>query len=156
MAIFAIDFDGTMVKHSYPFIGEDIGAVPVLKALVENGHKLILWTMRDHKKHPNVMSWSSEDSSSEIKLTEIDTLQEAIDWCKERGIELYGVNENPDQTWSESPKACANFYIDDAALGVPLLCPDLDERPYVDWRSVAHWLWMNGFITKQQYTESTK
>jgi hypothetical protein len=44
--IIAIDFDGTCVTHEYSKIGKDIGAVPVLKALVENRHQLILFTMR--------------------------------------------------------------------------------------------------------------
>ena len=36
--IIAVDFDGTCVKHAYPKIGEDIGAVPVLKEMVRQGH----------------------------------------------------------------------------------------------------------------------
>ena len=44
--IIAVDFDGTCVSHEYPKVGKDIGAVPVLKALVEIGHKIILNTMR--------------------------------------------------------------------------------------------------------------
>ena len=32
--VIALDFDGTVVTHEYPYIGEDIGAVPVLKELV--------------------------------------------------------------------------------------------------------------------------
>lgn len=39
--IIAIDFDGTCVTHDYPRIGKDIGAVPVLKKIVENGHRLL-------------------------------------------------------------------------------------------------------------------
>lgn len=46
MAIIGIDFDGTVVTHDFPKIGKDIGAVPVLRKLVDNGHKLILFTMR--------------------------------------------------------------------------------------------------------------
>ena len=42
----AIDFDGTCVTHDYPEVGKDIGAVPVLKRLIDAGHKLILHTMR--------------------------------------------------------------------------------------------------------------
>ena len=41
-----LDFDGTVVKHRYPAVGEDIGAVPVLRKLVQNGYYLILNTMR--------------------------------------------------------------------------------------------------------------
>lgn len=43
--IIAVDFDGTCVTHEFPKVGRDIGAVPVLRKLVENGHKLILFTM---------------------------------------------------------------------------------------------------------------
>ena len=31
-ALIAVDFDGTVVTHAYPEIGDDAGAVPVLKA----------------------------------------------------------------------------------------------------------------------------
>ena len=114
--IIAIDFDGTVVYHRYPEIGEDIGAVPVLKKLVECGHKLILFTMRCHPIHPG----------------DRDTLQEAVDWFKDNGIELYGVNENPTQVlWTSSPKPYAHIYIDDSAIGCPL-------RPdgAVDWSTL--------------------
>ena len=43
-AIIAIDFDGTVVTHAYPHMGMDAGAVPVLKELVANDCKLILYT----------------------------------------------------------------------------------------------------------------
>lgn len=47
-----LDFDGTVVTHEYPKIGKDIGAVPVLKELVDNGHKLVLSTMRANITNP--------------------------------------------------------------------------------------------------------
>ena len=37
--IIALDFDGTCVKHAYPKIGEDIGAVPVLKEMIDLSQK---------------------------------------------------------------------------------------------------------------------
>ena len=114
--IIAIDFDGTCVTHEYPKVGRDIGAEPVLKALIEKGHKLILWTMRSGKE-----------------------LADAEQWFFDRNIALYGVNENPTQKeWTTSPKAYAHLYIDDAALGVPLVYSGKEkERPYVDWKEVA-------------------
>ena len=48
--IINIDFDATCVTHDYPNVGKDIGAIPVLKLLVTEGHKLILFTMRDKKE----------------------------------------------------------------------------------------------------------
>jgi hypothetical protein len=115
--ILAIDFDGTCVTHEYPKVGRDIGAVPVLKELTDNGHKLMLWTMRSRK------------------LTEkgVDALQEAIDWFTKNEIPLWGINKNPEQsTWTNSNKQYAHIYIDDAALGCPLIHNEI-ERPFVDW-----------------------
>jgi len=117
----AIDFDGTVVKHKYPEIGEDIGAVPVLKALVAKGHKLILHTMRGHT------------------LEGRDTLQEAIDWFEKNGIELYGVNENKSQKrWTTSKKVFANLYIDDSALGAPVMY-DNEFNRFIDWKSIEQY-----------------
>ena len=44
--VIGIDFDGTCVRHEYPEIGKDIGAIPVLKRIIEYGHDIILYTMR--------------------------------------------------------------------------------------------------------------
>ena len=121
----AIDFDGTCVTHDYPRIGKEIGATEVLKRLVEAGHKLILNTMRSDKE-----------------------LQDAVNWFKKNGIELYGVNENPSQKqWTNSPKVYAHMYIDDAALGCPLInAPELSNRPFVDWDSIDLQLIQKGII----------
>ena len=116
-AIFGIDFDGTIAEHPYPEIGPEVpGAIETLKALMERGHKLILWTMRSGRE-----------------------LEQAVQWCDERGVVFWGVNENHQQrTWTKSPKAYCHTYIDDAALGCPLIF-QIDEniRPYVDWTRVA-------------------
>jgi hypothetical protein len=109
----AIDFDGTCVKHEYPNIGKDIGAIPVLKELVSKGHFLILFTMRGDEQ-----------------------LQEAINWFKDNDVSLYGIQYNPSQhTWTKSNKCYAKLYIDDAGLGIPLI-NDGEGRDYVDWNVV--------------------
>ena len=47
--LIAVDFDGTVVEHAYPDIGEELPhAVEVLKELVEAGHQIILWTCREN------------------------------------------------------------------------------------------------------------
>lgn len=113
--IIAVDFDGTCVSHMFPNVGEDIGAIPVLKRIVDNGHKLILFTMRGDGKE----------------------LNDAIGWFRKNNLPLYGINKNPGQkSWTISPKPYANYYIDDAALGCPLIYPGNGERPYVDWKEV--------------------
>ncbi len=133
--IIAIDFDGTCVTHSYPEVGKDIGAVPILKKLVENGHQLILWTMRD----------------DDLDILEDNHLSQAVNWFKENNIELYGIQENPTQNeWTLSRKCYAQLYIDDAALGCPLTSnKDLSKRPFVDWKLVELMLIKNGLIKQE-------
>lgn len=119
----AIDFDGTVVSHEFPNIGQDIGAEIVLKALVEKGHNLLLNTMRCE-----------------------DKLDAAVEWFNVRGIPLSGINENPSQkTWTSSPKVHAHIYIDDCALGIPLV-HGVTNRPFVDWKEVALLLRLRGVL----------
>jgi hydroxymethylpyrimidine pyrophosphatase-like HAD family hydrolase len=52
----AIDFDGTCVTHEFPEVGEEIGATAVLKRLVKQGHRLVLFTMRSNEQeHGDVL-----------------------------------------------------------------------------------------------------
>ena len=119
--VIAVDFDGTCVRHEFPEVGPDVpGAVATLRALVARGDRLILWTVRDGAH-----------------------LADAVQWFRDRDIELWGVNENPDQkAWSQSRKVYAELYIDDAAFGAPLTpMPKaggyaLTGRPAIDWRAV--------------------
>lgn len=145
--VIAVDFDGTCVKHRFPYVGEPIGAEYVLKELVENGHKLILYTMRSH---PLEGSGDKDLTSQNLVPTKRDTLEDAITWFKDNGLPLYGVNENPSQHfWTQSPKAYANLYIDDAALGCPLKSDD-EGNVFVDWVEVAHRLHDDGYLTVRQ------
>lgn len=126
-----IDFDGTCVTHEFPRIGEDIGAVPVLKELVEAGHKLILFTMRSDRK-------TKKKVDGETITVEENFLTDAVNWFAENGIALYGVQKNPKQRfWTSSPKAYGHLYIDDANLGCPLLVPK-EGRPYVNWEEIRN------------------
>ncbi len=137
--IIAIDFDGTVVKHDYPEIGEDIGAVKVLKALQENGHQFILYTMRDNHSCGR------------------NCLKEAADWFSKNGINLIGINSNPWQkSWTDSVKVYAPLYIDDAALGIPLKQDSQFERFYVDWEQCANLLSRKNLLTKEQMVELIK
>jgi len=125
--VIGIDFDGTCVSHDFPQIGEDIGAVPVLKELVEKGHQLVLFTLRGNvldDKHPY--------------LPKGNYLDNAVNWFKKNGVELYGIQTNPTQKfWTNSPKADCQLYIDDAALGCPLKIDNtISGLPFVDWEKV--------------------
>ena len=130
-----IDFDGTCVSHEFPNIGKDIGAIPVLKRLVENKHKLILFTMRSNMKDVKSGDYNIHSQSG-------DYLDDAVEWFKSNNIPLYGINVNPSQTtWTKSPKAYGQLYIDDAALGAPLKFDiNISERPFIDWEKVNEML----------------
>ena len=70
--IIAVDFDGTIVEHRYPAIGKEIPfAIDTLKKLQEEGHRLILWSVREN-----------------------ELLDEAVEFCRQRGLEFYAVNTN--------------------------------------------------------------
>ena len=95
----AVDFDGTIVEHRYPKIGEEIPfATETLKILAQERHKLILWTVRE-----GVL------------------LEEAIEWCRQRGVFFYSVNKDyPEEEKSHngfSRKLKADLFIDDRNLG---------------------------------------
>ena len=46
----AVDFDGTIVTHRYPDIGKEVPfAIKTLKMLQKDGHRLILWSVREGK-----------------------------------------------------------------------------------------------------------
>lgn len=97
--IIAVDFDGTIVRHRYPEIGEEIPfATTTLKMLQREQHRLILWTVREGK-----------------------LLDEAVAWCRERGLEFYAVNRDfPEEDMSGSGfsrKLKADLFIDDRNFG---------------------------------------
>lgn len=155
--IIGIDFDGTCTTHKFPEVGEDIGAAHVLRELTDNGHKLILFTMRS-----NYYKVHSDEFNKEIICEDIDEeglnafgveweyfhyLEDAVKWFEDNNIPLYGIQKNPTQdNWTTSPKAYCQIYIDDAALGCPLVYPVSGSRPYVDWVAVRGLLQLKGLI----------
>lgn len=96
----AVDFDGTIVEHRYPEIGKEIPfATATLKQLISDGHKLVLWSVREGK-----------------------LLDEAVEWCRQRGVVFYSVNgdfdeDTPQTSRSYSRKIKANIFIDDRNVG---------------------------------------
>lgn len=105
--IIAIDFDGTIVEHRFPYIGEPMpGAFEVIKELKEAGHLLILWTCREDDGHKIDKQY----------------LTNAVEFCKKNGIEFDSVNETiedlefrPENVAKRKPYA--HYYVDDAIIG---------------------------------------
>ena len=98
--IIAVDFDGTIVEHRYPAIGKERPfATDTLKKLIKDGHRLILWTVREGR-----------------------LLDEAVEFCHERGVEFYAVNRDYPEEEKEhnkhySRKLKADVWIDDRNVG---------------------------------------
>lgn len=132
-----VDFDNTCVTHEYPEGIGNIGSADVLRLLVQNGHKIILFTCRSNKEYV--------DKHNNVRARSLD---EAVEWFKENNIPLYGIQRNPKQSkWTDSPKSHADLMIDDTAIGCPLIYnPGYSERPFVDWREVKMILRKRGII----------
>lgn len=101
----AVDFDGTICADAFPEVGAPNRAViDYVKRLAADGSKIILYTSRENGTR---------------KL-----LDEAVAFCKEQGIPLYAVNENPGNPNaakiglkpSDGRKVYADLYIDDKAI----------------------------------------
>ena len=96
----AVDFDGTIVEHRYPDIGpEKPFAIETLKMLIRDRHQLILWSVREGR-----------------------LLDEAIAWCRDRGVEFWAVNrdfpeEDVERNVHFSRKLKVDIFIDDRNLG---------------------------------------
>jgi hypothetical protein len=96
----AVDFDGTIVEHEYPAIGKERPfAIDTLKALIADKHQLILWSVREGK-----------------------LLDDAVNWCRERGVEFYAVNkdfteEDVERNMHFSRKLKEDMWIDDRNIG---------------------------------------
>ena len=100
LMLIAVDFDGTIVEHEYPRIGREIPfATETLRMLINDRHQLILWSVREG-----------------------DLLQEAIDWCHERGVDFYAINrdfpeEDVEKNIHFSRKLKVDLFIDDRNIG---------------------------------------
>lgn len=96
--VYAVDFDGTLCESMYPKIGaERSQVVEFVKKRKSEGDVVILWTCREG-----------------------NLLDDAIEWCQERGVEFDAVNENTEQlkkTFGSDPrKIGADWYIEDKGM----------------------------------------
>lgn len=123
--VVAIDFDGTLCQlGKYPMVGEDVPhAWETVKRLIASGHKIIIWTVRDNPI-PVMNRLEKHGLNTHDSIT---------------------MNFKPhQQDYSMSPKVDADLYIDDKALGCPLI--DTATNSYVDWYHVEHLLDMKGYF----------
>ncbi len=105
--IVLVDFDGTIVRHAFPRIGDPMPmAFETLRSLKDHGFKLILWTCRE----------------DEGNLISRRFLTDAVDFCRSNGVEFDAVNESireyefrPEN--GKNRKPYADIVIDDTNFG---------------------------------------
>lgn len=98
--IWAVDFDGTLCENWWPNIGPpNRELIDMLKAAHAAGIALILWTCREG-----------------------NLLYDALEWCREQGLEFDTANENLPEiiaAYGSNPrKLSATLYLDDRAVRV--------------------------------------
>ncbi len=105
--VIAIDFDGTIVDHEFPYIGElKPHAKEVINELYDEGHTIIIWTCRTSQHAIGI----DKDSSP--------TIFHVKEFLESKGIKFDTINHNdPDSGFQPSPKVFAHIYIDDRQLG---------------------------------------
>jgi len=107
-----IDFDNTIIKYNQDIFEPVPGAFKSILELKNKGYKLILYTLRSRKK-----------------------INIILKYLKDNGIIFDAVNYNAEQSkWTDSIKIYADYYIDDKAIGCPLIYKD--NNKYVDWKQV--------------------
>ena len=141
--VIAVDFNGTCVTYAYPdATGEDIGAVPVLKRLLAEGHQLVL------------MTGIEREGEFELPIVK-ERWDEMIKWVEDNGLTFVGINRNPHEKY-RSKKLTADIYIDDHCLGIPMKFePERCKRPFVDWDGVEQLLEMMNVLPATPRTHFT-
>lgn len=96
--VYAVDFDGTLCESAYPGFGApNTVLIEHLKKKRAKGCLVILWSCREGER-----------------------LREAVEWCREHGLEFDAVNDNCQQEierfGTNSRKVHADVYIDDKSL----------------------------------------
>ena len=115
--IWGVDFDGTLCRNKWPRIGApNARLIAFLKKCREHGDAVILITMREG-----------------------ELLDQAVEWCRDRGLEFDAVNDNlpaVQEMFGENPrKVFANIYIDDRNMelshAMGLIVKGLDESAWI-------------------------
>lgn len=111
--VVAVDFDGTLVHNRFPGIGAATHGARILRTIQrEHGALIILWTCRAGRQ-----------------------LQDAVAWCRQHDLRLFGVNHNPNQRGKlASPKVFADVYVDERGL-LPT-SQDRNGKLFVDWPAI--------------------
>ena len=132
-----LDFDGTIVEHDYPEIGEpNPNALEVIKKLQDAGHHIILNTMR-------------------VEFND-ETLEAALDYLN-LNDKVKGINILQHTQWKIHPprwnldKIENDLYIDDIAANIPLIKASMVNGFMVDWVKIESQLLAKGLLVAESF-----
>ena len=135
--IIGVDFDGTVVDHSFPRIGTPYpDALRVLKRLSDAGVHLVLWTCRENGKEG-----------------EAQYLTYAAEFLEKHGIVLRSLNTNHDEDEFRPldglrRKIYADVYIDDRNFP--------PQNPETLWADFEGWCELRGWLTETDAVTTAK
>lgn len=126
-----LDFDGTVVEHTYPTIGRcNFGCFEVIKKLQDAGHEIILNTMRVELN----------DGTFEKSLKHLSNGWMMIkDKSKRDSFEMKEITDytkskiHPHRWDLENSIKIGEMYIDDIATDIPLKDAVMTNGKMVDW-----------------------
>lgn len=170
--VICVDFDNTIFLDEWPYVGPIIpGAVEVLQALKNEGHRLILYTQRSThypicckelktyiEKFPNNKTYYN---SGFLKIYTADILSPGIESCKNNGIIFDDVNQNniwETLTNDHSRKVFMDYLIDDHVIGTNRLTiynSNDEECKIVNWQSIDKWCVLEGLYNKPAISNPT-
>lgn len=98
--VLAVDFDHTLCHSVWPGTGApNTQLIQKLKRVQAAGCHLVLWTCREGR-----------------------LLEDAVQWCREQGLEFEAINDNPEWLKQEYGNNCrkigAHYFLDDRALPI--------------------------------------
>ncbi|MDI1233937.1 MAG: hypothetical protein PSX81_06635 [bacterium] len=141
-----LDFDGTIVEHEYPAIGNCVeGCYTVIAKLQKAGHKIILNSYRSQSK-----SGKLKNALEHINKKGQGIINPIIEFSKSKVNPFY---------WNWEIFMTFGFiFIDDDCLGIPVKNANaIEGRQVVDWQAVDRQFEENGIYSTHavKFFEST-
>lgn len=131
-----LDFDGTVVEHTFPKIGRcNFGCFEVIKKLQDAGHEIVLNTYRADIGEESLASALSmindmceyfimdRSARKEFKLLPIGALSKKI---------------HPPRLDMDEALRSGELFIDDQSYGTPLKSAVMTNGMMVDWNKLDH------------------
>ena len=163
--VIAVDFDNTICLDEWPEVGPLFEyAIKVLKELVKNGHKLILYTQRseqypiccsDLKKFIEEYPEKRYINSLGFVQYKADILTDAINIFKDNNVELWNINCNSSWetlTFDHSRKLFADYFIDDHNVGMQykiIVNKNGESCKACDWNFIDDWFVKEGLYKER-------